>query len=87
LPIVIPCQTGANRDYIVIGSDSGKIAIVEFSAETNSFRTVHCETFGKTGCRRIVPGQYLACDPRGRAIMIGESQLLFAFVCGCEGPR
>lgn len=29
------------------------------------------ETFGKTGCRRIVPGQYLAMDPRGRSVMIG----------------
>ena len=32
---------------------------------------VHQETFGKTGCRRIVPGQYLASDPKGRAFMIG----------------
>lgn len=32
---------------------------------------VHQETFGKSGCRRIVPGQYLAVDPKGRAIMIG----------------
>lgn len=31
---------------------------------------MHVETFGKTGCRRIVPGQYLAADPQGRAIMI-----------------
>ena len=31
---------------------------------------VHQETFGKSGCRRIVPGQYLACDPKGRAVMI-----------------
>ena len=30
------------------------------------------ETFGKSGCRRIVPGQYLAVDPKGRALMIGE---------------
>ena len=29
------------------------------------------ETFGKSGCRRIVPGQTLAADPRGRAVMIG----------------
>ncbi|KAJ3040626.1 Splicing factor 3B subunit 3 [Rhizophlyctis rosea] len=27
--------------------------------------------FGKSGCRRIVPGQYLAADPKGRAVMIG----------------
>ena len=38
---------------------------------TCSFRQIHQETFGKSGCRRIVPGQYLAVDPKGRAIMIG----------------
>lgn len=32
---------------------------------------MHQETFGKSGCRRIVPGQYLAIDPKGRAVMIG----------------
>jgi len=32
---------------------------------------LHLETFGKSGCRRIVPGQYLAIDPKGRAVMIG----------------
>ena len=37
----------------------------------NCFDRVHQETFGKSGCRRIVPGQYLAVDPKGRAIMIG----------------
>ena len=33
---------------------------------------MHQETFGKSGCRRIVPGQFLAVDPKGRAVMIGE---------------
>ncbi|GJD11799.1 Splicing factor 3B subunit 3 [Galdieria sulphuraria] len=42
--------TGAKRDYLLIGSDSGKIT---------------------SGCRRIVPGEYLATDPKGRACMIG----------------
>ena len=32
---------------------------------------MHQETFGKTGARRIVPGEYLAVDPKGRACMIG----------------
>ncbi|PIK35819.1 putative splicing factor 3B subunit 3 isoform X2 [Apostichopus japonicus] len=32
---------------------------------------VHQETFGKSGCRRIVPGQFLAVDPKGRAFMVG----------------
>ncbi len=30
---------------------------------------MHQETYGKTGCRRVVPGQFLASDPKGRAIM------------------
>ena len=30
-----------------------------------------CCISGKSGCRRIVPGQYLAIDPKGRAVMIG----------------
>jgi YVTN family beta-propeller protein len=63
--------TGGNRDYIVIGSDSGKIVILEYSADKQCFDRVHAETYGKTGVRRIVPGQYVAADPRGRAVMIG----------------
>jgi len=31
---------------------------------------IHCETYGKSGARRIVPGQYLAVDPKGRVLMI-----------------
>lgn len=63
--------TGASRDYIVVASDSGRIVILEYDGQKNSFEKVHQETFGKTGCRRIVPGQYLAVDPKGRAVMIG----------------
>ena len=62
--------TGGNRDYVVLGTDSGKIVILEFSAEKGCFEKVHAETYGKTGCRRIVPGQYVATDPRGRALMV-----------------
>lgn len=63
--------TGGTKDYIVVGSDSGRIVILEYVASKNTFEKVHQETFGKSGCRRIVPGQYLAIDPKGRAIMIG----------------
>lgn len=58
-------------DYMVIGSDSGRIVILEYNSTKNILEKVHQETFGKTGCRRIVPGQYLAVDPKGRAVMIG----------------
>jgi len=60
-------------DYIVVGSDSGRIVILEYLPAKNCFEKAHQETFGKSGCRRIVPGQYLAIDPKGRAVMIGMS--------------
>eukprot|EP00002_Diphylleia_rotans_P015645 TRINITY_DN3029_c0_g1_i1.p1 TRINITY_DN3029_c0_g1~~TRINITY_DN3029_c0_g1_i1.p1 ORF type:complete len:1187 (+),score=271.71 TRINITY_DN3029_c0_g1_i1:60-3620(+) len=63
--------TGGSKDYIVLGSDSGKVVILEYIPAKNMFKKEHEETFGKTGCRRIVPGQYTAIDPKGRAIMIG----------------
>ena len=59
------------KDFLVVGSDSGRIVILEYDSEHNKFVKIHQETFGKTGVRRIVPGEYLAVDPYGRAIMIG----------------
>lgn len=66
--------TGSQKDYIVVGSDSGRIVILEYNKEKNIFEKIHQETFGKSGCRRIVPGQYLAVDPKGRAVMIGACE-------------
>eukprot|EP01116_Phalansterium_solitarium_P022015 TRINITY_DN7109_c0_g1_i1.p1 TRINITY_DN7109_c0_g1~~TRINITY_DN7109_c0_g1_i1.p1 ORF type:complete len:1188 (+),score=598.46 TRINITY_DN7109_c0_g1_i1:160-3723(+) len=69
---IVPFRlTGGNKDFIVVGSDSGRIVILEYDPAVNRFKKVHQETFGKSGCRRIVPGQYLAADPKGRAVMIG----------------
>lgn len=59
------------QDYLVLGSDSGKFTVLEYVKEKNKLEAVQMETFGKSGCRRIVPGQYLAVDPKGRAAMIG----------------
>ncbi|KAM0936757.1 putative transcription factor WD40-like family [Dioscorea sansibarensis] len=66
--------TGSQKDYIVVGSDSGRIVILEYSKDRNCFDKVHQETFGKSGCRRIVPGEYLAVDPKGRAVMIAACE-------------
>ncbi|RDX46072.1 hypothetical protein OH76DRAFT_1531965 [Lentinus brumalis] len=62
--------TGGIKDYAIIGSDSGRIVIIEYDPDTNTFVKVHQETYGKSGARTIVPGQYLATDPKGRAVMI-----------------
>ncbi|EGD77940.1 splicing factor 3b subunit 3 [Salpingoeca rosetta] len=74
--------TGGNKDYLVVGTDSGRITVLEYDTDTNLFKKVHQETFGKSGCRRIVPGQYLAADPKGRAVMIGafeKQKLVYIF--------
>ena len=58
-------------DYIIVGSDSGRVVILEYNPTKNILEKIHQETIGKTGCRRIVPGQYLATDPKGRAFIVG----------------
>eukprot|EP01133_Synstelium_polycarpum_P001533 gene1533-1790_t len=69
---IIPFRlTSGTKDYVIVGSDSGRVVILEYNPMKNVFDKVHQETFGRSGCRRIVPGQYLATDPRGRAFMIG----------------
>ncbi|XP_062991178.1 splicing factor 3B subunit 3-like [Elgaria multicarinata webbii] len=81
--------TGGTKDYIVVGSDSGRIVILEYQPSKNVFEKIHQETFGKSGCRRIVPGQYLAVDPKGRAVMISaiEKQKLVYFLNRAAAAR
>jgi splicing factor 3B subunit 3 len=45
---------------------------VEYIPAQNKWHRVHLETFGKSGVRRVIPGQYLAADPKGRACMIAS---------------
>ena len=61
---------GGQQDFVVCGSDSGRIVILQYNKERNEFTKLHQETFGKSGVRRIVPGEYLAVDPKGRCCMI-----------------
>ncbi|KAI0199352.1 CPSF A subunit region-domain-containing protein [Astrocystis sublimbata] len=63
---------GSSKDYILVTSDSGRIAILEFLPARNVFSRIHLETFGKSGVRRVFPGQYLAVDPKGRACLLAS---------------
>jgi splicing factor 3B subunit 3 len=55
-----------------MSSDSGRIVILEYMETENCFNRIHSETYGKSGIRRVIPGQYLAADPKGRAVMIAS---------------
>ncbi|KAJ7471905.1 pre-mRNA-splicing factor RSE1 [Mycena latifolia] len=65
---------GNTKDYIVVGSDSGRLSILEFAEDKGDFVKLHQETFGKSVARRVVPGQYLATDPKGRSVMIAAME-------------
>lgn len=60
-----------HADFLIVGSDSGRIVVLELDVKTNQWKKLHEETYGKSGSRRIVPGQHLAVDPKGRSAMIG----------------
>ncbi|KAI5479642.1 splicing factor 3B subunit 3 [Pseudohyphozyma bogoriensis] len=66
--------TGGTKDYIIIGSDSGRIVVLEYDPAANALNKLHQETYGRSGARRIIPGQYICADPKGRAVMIGAME-------------
>ena len=59
---------------IAISTDSGRLVTFEYESDPQHFKTIHYETFGKSGIRRVVPGEYLAVDPKGRAIMVASPE-------------
>lgn len=61
-------------DYLILATDSGRITIIEYVPAQNRFSRLHLETFGKSGVRRGIPGEYLACDPKGRACLIASTE-------------
>lgn len=64
---------GLSKDLLLVGSDSGIVTLLEFQKEHGAIKTVAELFCGKAGCARDVPGQYVAADPSGRAIMAGKS--------------
>jgi splicing factor 3B subunit 3 len=60
---------GSSVDLIVLTSDSGRFMILQWNGK--ELVRVAQQTFGKSGIRRGVVGEYLAVDPMGRAILVG----------------
>ncbi|KAK5122599.1 hypothetical protein LTR85_003862 [Meristemomyces frigidus] len=65
---------GTPTDQLIVSSDSGRLTMLNYDHTKNTFKRVHLETFGKSGVRRTVPGQYLASDPRGRCCMLASAE-------------
>ncbi|KAJ2715833.1 pre-mRNA-splicing factor rse1 [Coemansia spiralis] len=61
---------GGTKDYVAVGSDAGALAVLEYDVRARRFVAVQYHEFGRTGLRRQQPGQYVAADPKGRAVMV-----------------
>lgn len=72
----------AGRDRLVVSSDSGHLSIVEYDQQSEDWKIVSVSgNFGRSGCRKNVPGQYLVCDAsESRAVLVASvenEKLLF----------
>ncbi|KAI9692634.1 MAG: pre-mRNA-splicing factor rse1 [Bogoriella megaspora] len=54
------------------GSDSGRLVILEYQPQVNRFDQLRADTFGKSGIRRVVPGEFVASDAKGRCVMVAS---------------
>lgn len=61
-------RPGEEQDYLAVTSDAGTVSLLDLCKQYPT--TVAMDSFGKTGIRRAVPGQYLAADPKGRALLV-----------------
>lgn len=66
--------SGDEVDSLVVSSDSGRLVVLRFEPARQAFAPLCSEPYGRSGCRRAVAGQYLACDPHGRAVMVAAVQ-------------
>ncbi|KAI8874224.1 hypothetical protein GQ42DRAFT_116844 [Ramicandelaber brevisporus] len=77
---------GSRMHHLVVGSDSGAIAMLAYHPRLNMFVRVQWQAFGRSGNRRAVAGEYVAADPRGRAVFIGAiDQARLAYIVNHGG--
>ena len=58
------------KDLLVLTSDSGCLTILEFDLSSGLFKAIVNHQFGKVGCIKEIPGQYLQISPDNRFIAI-----------------
>lgn len=74
---------GAAKDCVFVSSDAGRVAVLEYKPEQRQFVRIQLESFGRSGIRRVVAGEYVAADPKGRAVMVAAvEKSKIAYVLG-----
>ena len=87
--VVLPFRLiGQSIDYLAVTSDSGRLTVLEWSKAASGWVRVYGDAFGKSGVRRGVPGQLLARDPAGRAILVAAPEKAkFVFTVSRDGSN
>jgi len=65
------------RDCLGLGTDSGYASIVTYDAVSKGWNIVASAGYGRVGCLKDTPGQYVAGDRTGRAIMVASLESQF----------
>ncbi|ONH67726.1 Pre-mRNA-splicing factor rse1 [Cyberlindnera fabianii] len=61
---------GSGKDYLAVTSDAGNFTVLELDLPNNRFITLFNEPYHKSGIRRLSPGNEIAVDPNGRAVLL-----------------
>lgn len=74
---------GEETDHLVVSSDSGMLIVLQWGGR--QWRRVVGESYGRTGIRRTIAGEYVAADPHGRALMLAAlERQKFVWLCSKE---
>ena len=87
--VVLPFRLiGQSIDYLAVTSDSGRLTVLEWSKAASGWARAYGDAFGKSGVRRGIPGQIMARDPAGRAILVAAPEKAkFIFTVSRDGTN
>lgn len=76
---IVPLRArGGEKDLVVLSTDSGTVMILEFDLQSKAFikkyQDVSLGRLAVNLAKREMSGEYMAADPKGRAVMVAASE-------------
>ncbi|KAJ2391089.1 pre-mRNA-splicing factor rse1, partial [Coemansia sp. RSA 2603] len=80
---------GSGSTHLALTCDNGAVSILAYDHSAGGrFRVVQHHEFARSGLRRSAGGEYVAADPRGRALMVAgveRSRLVYVVARDAQG--
>ncbi len=67
---------------VAVGSDAGTLALLSWNTSSQRFEQAFGIRFDRGVSVQDTPGQLIAADPAGRAVLIGAASIA---ICVCSG--